>query len=81
VGLRCRVHVEGDVPDGSVDIRTKLNDPSSSVVVSSAPLKHDGSASLVVNGDKDNLIGTAASVVLLNGSGRVISNYPTIIGG
>ena len=77
-GLRCRVRIEPTQASLSVDLRTKVNDPGSSV---SALRKVDanGSASLLV--ENDDLEGVPAAVVLLDASGNVIAKQPTIIGG
>ncbi len=77
-GLRCRVRVEPIQAGLSVDIRTKVNDPNSSVVkVRSLDAK--GSASLLVANEE--LEGTPAAVVVLDSSGHVMSKQPAIIGG
>ena len=78
VGLRCRVQVETAQPGLSVDLRSKVNDPSSSVSkVRRVDAK--GAASLLVADDE--LEGTPAVVVVLDASGHVITKRPTIIGG
>ena len=78
VGLRCRVQVETPQPGLSVDLRSKVNDPSSSVSkVRLVDAK--GAASLLVADDE--LEGTPAVVVVLDASGHVITKQPTIIGG
>jgi len=77
-GLRCRVRVEGAQPGLSVDLRTKVNDPGSSVSQTRA-LDSKGSTSLLVADDE--LEGSPAVVVVLDASGHVIAKQPTIIGG
>ena len=78
VGLRCRVQVETAQPGLSVDLRSKVNDPSSSVSkVRLVDAK--GAASLLVADDE--LEDTPAVVVVLDASGHVITKQPTIIGG
>ncbi|MFZ0256394.1 MAG: hypothetical protein WAN46_12250 [Gammaproteobacteria bacterium] len=78
VGLRCRVQVEAAQPGLSVDLRTKVNDPGSSVS-RVRPVDPKGAASLLVADDE--LEGTPAVVVMLDASGYVITKQPTIIGG
>ena len=78
VGLRCRVQVETAAPGLSVDLRSKVNDPSSSVG-KVRPVDANGAASLLVADDE--LEGTSAVVVVLDASGHVITKLPTIIGG
>ena len=78
VGLRCRVQIEPAQPGLSVDLRTKVNDPGSSVnTVRRVDAK--GVASLLVADDE--LEGTPAAVVVLDASGHAIAKQPTIIGG
>ena len=78
VGLRCRVQVETAQPGLAVDLRSKVNDPSSSVS-NARPVGAKGAASLLVADDE--LEGTPAVVVVLDASGHVITKQPTIIGG
>ena len=79
VGLRCRVRVETAQPGLSVDLRSKVNDPSSSVS-KARPVDAKGAASLLVADDE--LEGTpAVVVVVVDASGHVIAKQPTIIGG
>ena len=78
VGLRCRVQVETAAPGLSVDLRSKVNDPSSSVG-KVRPVDAHGAASLLVADDE--LEGTSAVVVVLDAGGHVIAKLPTIIGG
>ena len=78
VGLRCRTKVETAQPALSVDLRSKVNDPSSSVS-KVTPVDSKGRASLLV-ADED-LEGTLAVVVALDTKGHVIAKRPTIIGG
>ena len=78
VGLRCRVQVETAQPGLSVDLRSKVNDPSSSVSKVRA-VDAKGAASLLVADDE--LEGTPAVVVVLDASSHVITKQATIIGG
>lgn len=78
VGLRCRVQIESAQSGLSVDLRTKINDPNSSVS-KVRPVDAKGAASLLVA--EDELEGTPAAVVVLDASGHVIVKQPTIIGG
>lgn len=93
-GLRCRVRIESAQSGLSVDLRTKVNDPGSSVSKVRPIAYRDvggramqgakaedakGAASLLVADDE--LEGTPAAVVVLDASGHVIVKQPTIIGG
>ena len=77
-GFRCRVRIEPARPSLSVDLRTKVNDPGSSVTrVRRVDAK--GAASLLVA--DDDLEGVPAAVVLLDACGDAIAKQLTIIGG
>ena len=78
-GLRCTVAVDGQFSGLSCDIRSYPGDPASSVVVSSKPLKDNGTASLVV--ENEDLEGREAVLVLLDASGKLVAEAKTIIGG
>ena len=80
-GLRCRIRidaVEPVRPGLSVDLRSRLNDPSSSVS-EARPIDPRSNASLLV--EDDALEGTPTVVVVMDAGGRVIARQPTIIGG
>ncbi|MCK4302973.1 MAG: BREX-1 system phosphatase PglZ type B [Candidatus Eisenbacteria sp.] len=86
-GLRCRVNVEATGAPVAVeaataritaDLRTKPNDPSSSVTEPKV-LDQDGRAGLLV--EDDSLEGTIVSLVLLDPSGQVMGKAATTIGG
>ena len=78
VGLRCRTKVETAHPALSVDLRSKVNDPSSSVSKVTPWTPRERPSLLVAD---DDLEGTLAVVVALDTSGHVIAKRPTIIGG
>ena len=78
-GLRCTVAVDGQFSGLSCDIRSYSGDPASSIVVSSKPLKENGTASLVV--ENEDLEGREAVLVLLDVSGKLVAEAKTIIGG
>jgi hypothetical protein len=76
--LRCYVEVAPDISGLRVDMRTKAAQPESSVVENVRPLEA-GKASLAIADDE--LIGTAAVVVVLNTDGTVVQKMATTIGG
>ena len=78
VGLRCRVRIEPAREGFSVDLRTRVNDADSSIS-GARPIGTKGAASLLVA--DDDLEGTSAAVVVLDGGGQVIARQSTIIGG
>ena len=77
-GLRCRVQIEPARPGLSVDLRTKVDDPGSSVSAIRG-VDAEGAASLLVA--EETLEGMTAAVVVLDASGHAIAKQPTIIGG
>jgi len=78
VGLRCRIRIAPTHLGLSVDLRTKVNDPDSSVS-KVRPLDAKSAASLLVADDA--LEGAPAVVVVLDAGGHVIVKQPTIVGG
>lgn len=79
LGMRCRVAVAPADTSLTIDIRTKPNDPSSSIAASTKGLDVEGKAGLIVA--DDGLSGTAAVLVVLDSAGRVIGRKPTTVGG
>ena len=78
VGLRCRVRIEAPSPGLSADLRTRVNEPNSSVS-RVRPVDADGAVSLLVA--DDDLEGTPAAVVVLDSGGQVVARQSTMIGG
>jgi hypothetical protein len=78
VGLRCRVTVQPPEEGLRADLRTKPNDPSSSIAEPKA-VDADGKAALLVA--DDSLEGTMASMVVVDASGRVVCKEATTVGG
>ena len=76
--LRCRVTVDPSIAGLKVDLRTKVTIPSSTLA--SAPKETDskGQASLLVP-DEDHS-GTAATIVVLDEAGNVLTKQATTIG-
>lgn len=78
VGLRCRVTIEPAAEGLMADLRTKPNDPKSSITQPKA-MDADGKAALLVA--DDSLEGTMASLVIIDASGRVVCKEATTVGG
>ena len=78
-GLRCTVAVEGQYKGLKLDIRTRAGEASSSVVLSTKPLKEDGRASVVV--EDEDMEGQNAVVVLLDDNRALVAQTDTRIGG
>jgi hypothetical protein len=77
-GLRCRVTLESGASDISVDLRTKPNDPGSTITTP-RKVEADGRVGLLVA--DETLEGMTVSVVLLDAAGRVIDKAATTVGG
>lgn len=77
-GLRSRIAIDPVVTGLKADLRTKPNDPNSSVVEPKA-LDSDGRASLLV--EDEGLQGTAACVVILDSADHLLTKESTTIGG
>lgn len=78
VRFRCRVTVEPPTKGLLADLRTKPNDPNSSITGPKA-LDTDGKAGLLVA--DESLEGTMTSLVILDASGRAICKEATTVGG
>jgi urocanate hydratase len=78
-GLRCTVAVEGQYKGLKLDIRTRAGEASSSVVLSTKPLKEGGRASVVV--EDEDMKDQSAVVVLLDDNGALVAQTDTRIGG
>lgn len=77
-GMRCRVAVRTNSQGLSADLRLNFKQPTSSIAASAKELAPNGEASLAVWDDKHE--GAAASVVVLDASGRVLDYKPTTVG-
>jgi len=78
-GLRCTVAVEGNFSGLFLDVRSQAGNSLSSVVVSSKPFKENGTASVVV--EDEEMEGRDVTVVLIDETGALVTQYETIIGG
>jgi hypothetical protein len=78
-GLRCTVAVDSVFEGLSIDIRTQPGNSSSSVIISTKCLKDNGTASVVI--ENEDLEGTAATIVIINQKGELVTQIDTIIGG
>ena len=78
LGQRCRVAIQPAADGLFADLRSKPNDPKSSITQVKL-FDKNGKAGLLV--EDENLAGTATSVVVFDGSGRVLSKQPTMVGG
>jgi hypothetical protein len=78
VNLKCTINTN-DVPDGyRVDIRTKYNDPKSSIVLSKSKLIQGNSVTLMVDDAAEH---QAATIVLMDENERILDKKPTTVCG
>ena len=79
-GMRCRVVVETNAVGLRVELRRnwKQADPEDQRIAAAKDLGSNGQASLAV--ERDEYEGTAAMVVVLDGTGRVLDSRATTIG-
>lgn len=78
-GLRCRVRVSESAGGLILDIRTRPEDGSTSVVSAPRAVDADGRTSLVV--PDDGLLGTAAHLVVVDDKGGVVARLLISVGG
>jgi len=78
LGLRCRVVAKGGVAGCQAELRDKPNVPGSRVCTAKR-LDAEGRAGLLV--EDDALIGSATTLVILDGTGRLLAKQATIVGG
>ena len=77
-GMRCRVAVDASSAEVIADLRTKPNDPNSSITT---PKQIDSTGRVGLLVADDSLEGTTVSLVLLDSSGRVLAKQATTVGG
>jgi len=78
VNLKCAVETENATDDYTIDIRTKYNDESTSIVESTKKSVKENRGSVMVSDDAES---QAASIVLLDPSGRILDKKLTTVGG
>ena len=78
VNLKCSV-ITTDVPDGySIDIRTRYNDPKTSIVLSKNKVLKENTVTLMLD---DAAEAQAATIVLFDENERILDKKPTMVGG
>jgi hypothetical protein len=77
VGLRCRVHIDGQASGYFVDLRDKVNAADTSLT-GARPAGQDGAVAFVVEDDVRE--GTAAMLVLIDPEGTVVDKTAVTIG-
>ena len=77
VNLKCAIETENAGEDYSIDIRTKFSDETTSIVISRIKEVVDNKGSLMVSDDAES---QAATVVLIDDSGRIRDKKATTVG-
>jgi hypothetical protein len=78
VNLKCAIQTN-DLPEGyAIDIRTRYNDPKTSIVLSKSKLLKDNAVNLMVD---DSYEYQAATIVLLDENDRIMDKKPTTVCG
>jgi hypothetical protein len=77
-GMRCRAIIDSGGSKVTADLRTRPNDPNSSVAIPKTVDK-EGRVGLLV--EDDSLEGTVVSLVVLDASGLIIGKQATTVGG
>jgi hypothetical protein len=77
-GMRCRVKVDSNDPAVRVDLRTNWKQPGTSIVAAVKEVGSSGEVNLVVVDDRHE--GAAASVIVIDSGGAVLSQRTTSVG-
>jgi hypothetical protein len=77
VNLKCAINTEGASDGFTIDIRTKYNDSASTIVESRNKTLKDNKGSLMVSDEAES---QAATIVLLDETGRIIDKKSTTVG-
>ena len=77
-GMRCRIGADTSTLGISADLRLNWKQAESSIAAAPKELSETGETSLAVSDDSHE--GAAASVVLVDPSGRVLDHRPTTVG-
>lgn len=78
VNLKCAIETENATDDYTIDIRTKYNDESTSIVESTKKSIKENKGSVMVSDDAES---HAATIVLLDASGRILDKKLTTVSG
>jgi hypothetical protein len=78
VNLKCAVEIENAGEGFQVDIRTKFSDESTTIVISRNKEIIDNKGSVMVSDEAES---QAATVVLLDSSGKILDKQATTVGG
>jgi len=76
-GLRCKVAVEGEQGDFSLDLRLQAANPNTSIVMGVKPFRENGTSSVVV--ENEDMEGQKAIAVVLDAEGNLVAQYSTVV--
>ena len=77
VGLKCAVETENSGKDYTIDIRTKFNDETTTIVISRNKAVIEDKGSIMVSDDAES---QSAAIVLLDEKGRIRDKKVTTVG-
>ncbi len=77
INLKCTIKTEDAINSFTIDIRTKFNDESTSIVESRNKTINENKGSVMVSDDAES---QAATVVILDESGRILDKKSTTVG-
>ena len=77
VNLKCTILTENAQENFSIDIRTKYNDETTSIIISRDKIIKDNKIFVMVNDDAE---AKAATIVLLDENGRILDKKVTTVG-
>ena len=78
-GLKCRISVEPILTGLHIDLRSKPNDPETSIAAGGKRL--DGNATITLFVEDEDLEGSVVAAVVCNEAGNVIAKQNTTVGG
>lgn len=77
INLKCGITTEGAMDGFTIDIRTKFNDESTSIVESRNKTISDNKGSMMVSDEAES---QAATIVILDETGRILDKKSTTVG-
>lgn len=77
-GMRCKAIVATNAPNAKVDVRLNWKQPATSIVAAIKEIGTNGDANVAIDGDKHE--GSAAAVVVLDATGKVLDHKATTVG-
>ena len=78
-GLKCRITVAPVLSGLQIDLRSKPNDPTTSITSGGKPLDGNGTVTLFV--EDEDLEGSVVAAVVCSEAGQVLAKQSTTVGG